>query len=160
MRRLHGKHKLGPEDWRDVPKAAASSVPEPTKFEAPIGSGAMAPTTPYSPSIGESDPELIPDDPEAPHDDAPINEYESDSKKPRDMDYDLKRIEQLQEPAADLHACFVDCSDVMTIEFDLMLSSHSQLKDFIRDPSAFMVKKVIAKLSCPSSPKNTKNRPG
>ena len=83
----------------------------------------------------------------------PINEYESESKKPRDMDYDLKWIERLQEPEADLHACFMDCSDVMTIEFDLMLSSHRQLKDFIRDPSAFMVKKmrdsevVLSKLS-------------
>ena len=154
VRRLRGKNKLGPEDWRDVPKASASSMPAPMPIEAPMGNDDdVAPTTPYSPSIGESEPELIPDDPGAPPDDAPINEYESESKKPRDMDYDLKWIERLQEPEADLHACFMDCSDVMTIEFDLMLSSHRQLKDFIRDPSAFMVKKmrdsevVLSKLS-------------
>ena len=128
-------------------------MPEPANLEPPMGSGDVVPDLPYSPSIADSDPELIPDVSGAPADDAPINEYESTSKKPRDMDYDLKWIEQLQEPEADLQACFMECSDVMTIEFDLMFSSNRQIKNFISDPSAFMVKKmrdsevVLSKLS-------------
>ena len=75
--------------------------------------------------------------------DAPINAYEPDSKKSKQDINWIQQLEQLPEEP-DLHACLMsmESQDVMEFNFTLELNSHRQQKMFLRNPTAFLVKKM------------------
>ena len=137
-RRATGKTSLQPEDFKDVPRRYLREPPEePPQSEPPDGHASD-----YEP---ESPLELAP-----PADvGAPV---EPEPKRPRHganeagwRDYDLHWVEELeaaQEQECDLHAALMDSNDVMVMEIDLNLLSNRQRKDLVRNPVAFMVKKM------------------
>ena len=103
----------------------------------------MEPSTPET-SI---EPQALPPDPSGasspsadPAADDP-DSYEPDNKKQRTDGYDLGWLEELHQTEGDLHQLLID-SQEMKIEFDVDLDSHRKEKDFLRDASAFMVKKM------------------
>ena len=79
-----------------------------------------------------------------PHSEAP------ESKRPRNLEYDMKWVEQLQQDAAleaqtmDVHTALQDpcVEEAFMISFDLSMDSQRQRKQLVRNPSLFMAKKV------------------
>jgi len=154
--KIAGKQALTPADWK--PKAGDDDVellPEPGSASQPSALAPAAPThespdstwkncwIAMSTTIGVSPRHL-------PH---PKKQKVSGDKDMRTMpkdehyfQYDLKRVEELHQPDVGLldfyNLVVGNDLDCLSMEFDLGFVSKRQFKNFLRSPTAYLVKKM------------------
>ena len=161
--KIVGKKSLTPDDWK--PKAGDDDVellPEPGSASQPAALEPAASNSPDLEELLERDvndydvsPRPLPD---------PKKQKINDDKDMRTLlreqhssQYDLKWVEELHQPddgLLDFYNLVVDNDlDCLSMQFDLDFVSNRQFKNFLRSPTAYLVKKmrdsevVLSKLS-------------
>eukprot|EP00913_Durusdinium_trenchii_P000964 g891.t1 len=163
IRRAIGKSTLGPSDYKKVHRSTwiglgprsttpAKYLPDPVPRPEPGGSSSSAKLSPpegleeYTPSSGGEDANSY-ENKKRSDDGAPVTEPET--KKPRHEDYDLGWVEALQAEAMEeithediFNVLQVYDGDCLSIEIEINVASHTQKRNFLHNPIAYLTKKL------------------